>query len=105
MAEDRDSAAADAAALILAILQRQVVDPLAPAGKILQSIRPVYGIDWNRASILHLETETINPILCKMRNSLIPRAEYNRIADFPNGAFSASGLVHPPPPSSWSGER
>lgn len=94
-AENYDLAVGAAATLIWANLERVAADPQASTRKLIQSIRPLYGIAWNRAVIIQLKTERMNPLVCKLRNSLLPRTEYNRLATFIKESFSAVGLIPP----------
>ena len=93
--ENRDLVVGAAASLVWANLERVAADPLAPARKLIQAIRPVYGIAWNRAVIIQLGTENTNPLFCKLRNSLLPREEYTRLDTFIKDAFSAVGMIPP----------
>ena len=63
--------------------------------KFPQAIRPIYGIAWHMAVVMQLKTENMNPALCKLRNSLLPRSEYGRVANFIKEAFPAGGLIPP----------
>ena len=94
-AAKRVSAIRAAASLIWPNMERQISDPLAPAARIIQAIRPIYGIAWNRAVVMQLKTENMNPVFCKLRNSLLPRPEYDRLANFAKEAFSALGSIPP----------
>ena len=99
--ENQDKAAGGEEALVWSNLARQVSDPDTPANKIVQAIRPAYGISWNLAGALHVETDLMNPVFCLPRSSRLPRSEYGRLAEFLKLACSASGVI---PPSSSYGE-
>ena len=95
-ADNRDFAVAAAASLVWSNLSRSIAGTLTPAKKIAQAIIPVYGIAWNKAVITQLNrAENMDPILCKLRNPLLPRSEYERLANFLNEAFAAVGAIPP----------
>ena len=68
---NRDSAVGAAAILIWNNLIRVVSDREAPACRLAEAIKPVYGITWNRAVIKLVKREVMNDTLCKLRNSLL----------------------------------
>ena len=92
---NRDAAAAAAAKLIWGNLSRMISAPLTPANGIVPAIRPVYGVVWNRAVIKLLTTAPIHDALWNLRNSILPRSEYDRIEAFLNAAWSDAGEFQP----------
>ena len=85
---NRDAVTAAAVTLILDNLARQISDQMTHANRIVPSIRPVYGIVWNRAVIRMLTTCRIHDMLRMLLHPLLPRPEYGRLAALLKAAFS-----------------
>ena len=93
--ENHDDAITAADQLVIDSVFRCVADTKASAHNISFASAPVFGINWNRKVIVRITignrsgTDALNQILCKMRNSPLPRSDYERAGDLLKKAFVA----------------
>ena len=94
--KNADRATAQAPKLVWNNLARQVNLRRPIRAQMLESVIPVYGIAWDKAVINYLATNRINDIPTLMRRSeAFPKKEYDRLASFMLGAYSAAGSFPP----------
>ena len=74
-----DIVTAEAAKLIWGNVARQVGMPNMSASEMCTSIRPVYGIVWNRTIVDNVATKRINDEPARLRNSALPPKDYQRL--------------------------
>ena len=96
--ENHDDAITAADQLVIDSVFRCVADTKASAHNISFASAPVFGVNWNRKVIARITignrsgTDALNQILCKMRNSPLPRSDYERAGDLLKKAFVAPAV-------------
>ena len=93
--EHQDKATGEAARVVIANLQKQLGTPGLSAGAHTKLLIPVYGLNWNRNVIRFVATNELNNLFVRLRNSALPKVEYDRLTTFFNRAFAASNLFPP----------
>lgn len=83
-----DIATASAAIIIVDNAAKISGDFKASPSTIREAIPPIYGLTWNRTVCSHFEGGRLNAVLAKVRNSALPREEYERLASFWKQAIS-----------------
>ena len=78
--EKVDTATAAAATIVWDNLARQINSKTGTPDKLKTAVLAVYGLTWNRAVLAAVSTDRICNVLALLRNSSIPRQEYDRLA-------------------------
>ena len=94
--ENLDAAEAAAARVVLGKLNLQLALRDVSARGLSQSPAPLYGVTWNRDVINLVAQDPVNNLFVRLRNSFLPRAEYDRLSTFP------MQITAPPVPSQLS---
>lgn len=89
-AEGADKEAVAAAEIIIGRLSCVIGSKENTAARLTSALAPVYGVAWNRMILTRCDTKRINAILVRLRNSLLPRNQYDRLVDFWLDAYFAS---------------
>ena len=93
--ENRDNAILEAAKLDFDHAWRRVFDEQATARSISLAVVPLLGIRWSKKIIVALDrrqnNRRVNQLLAKVRNSALPRAEYDRMEDLSKLAYFTPG--------------
>ena len=88
-----DYAIIEAAELAFDHAWRGVFDPTATASRISTALVPLFGISWSKKVIVAVDqrplNRKINQLLGRVRNSPLPRTDYDRLADLFKFAFYA----------------
>ena len=90
-----DAATAAAAQIIWDNLACQVGSKKGTSSKLKTAVMAVYGITWGGNFLTVVSTDRICNVLALLRNSSFPRKEYDRLADFLKGGYSASNDFPP----------
>ena len=98
--ENLDTAAAAAGKVIMGKLNRQLGQRDISARELSRALIPLYGITWNRAVINLVVKDSINNLFVRLRNSPLPRAEYDRLSTFFKKAY-ATACSLPPDMVEW----
>ena len=98
---NRDLATARAAELVLANLERQLVDPTNPIKLISQALLPVFGIRWDADVIRRVSPGRLRKILWSLRNSKLSTQDYNRVRDLWVTGFGQEIIF----PAAWEAWR
>ena len=92
---NRDNATLEAANLAFDYAWRRVFDEQAAAQSISLADAPLFGIRWSKKIIAALDRRQNNrrgnQLLAKVRNSALPRIEYDRLGDLFKRAYFAPG--------------
>ena len=88
--ENLDAASASAAKVVLEKMNRQMGHRDISAIELSQSPIPLYGITWNRDVINLVANDSIINLYVRLRNSPLPRAEYDRLSTFYKKAYGDS---------------
>ena len=80
--DNADTATADAAQIIWDNMACQVNSSTGTAAKLKTAVTAVYGITWGRNVITAVSTDGVCRVLDFLRNSSIPRQEYDPLEDF-----------------------
>ena len=82
---NRDNAILEAAKLAIDYAWRRVFDEQADAQSISLAVAPLFCIRWGKKIIVSLDrrqnNRRVNQLLAKVRNSALPRIEYDRMGD------------------------
>ena len=92
---NRSIAVAAAARLVLSGVDKVLNDPRAPAQALSEAIIPIFGIRWNRE--VCQRTGGINNMLCRLRNSMLPKADYLKLREL----FKEVLFLNGPLPPNW----
>ena len=91
--QNRDDAIFAAAKLAFDYARRRVFDEQATAQSIALSVVPLFGIRWGKKiaadSGRRQNDRRVNQLLAKVRNSALPRIEYDRLGDLFKLAYFA----------------
>ena len=92
---NQDAAVAAASHQVVENFPHGSSDPQASANSISTALAPILGISWNKRVISRVRigprsrTYLFNQLLCKLRNSRLPRAAYQRADDLFKKAYFA----------------
>ena len=97
-ADNADRHAAAAAEVTLRRLAFQIGPKDSSAASLSEALIPVYGLPWNRMILARCDANRLNEIPAMIRNSPLPRTEYDRLSAFWMGAYisaasSPTGMV------------
>ena len=98
--ENLDTAAAAAAKVVLEKLNRQLAQRDISARDLSQAVVPLFGSTWNRNVINLVVKDSINKLFARLRNSPLPRADYDRLSAFFKKAY-ATACSLPPDMVEW----
>ena len=88
--ENLDTAASAAGKVISEKLNRQLGERDISARGLSQALIPLYGITWNRTVINLVVKDSVNNLFVRLRNSPLPRTEYDRLSAFFKKAYGAA---------------
>ena len=90
-----DIAVASAAIIVIDNASRIVGDTKASPQVIREALIPIYGLTWTRAIFARFKQGRLNGFLAKIRNSSLPRSEYERLASFWKQAYEVDSQFLP----------
>ena len=77
----RDLATAQAARLVLNNLAKHLFCRSTTRKQLIEALIPVFGIRWDVRVLRRIGTKRLLELLCALRNSAVPRPEYDRISE------------------------
>ena len=90
-----DIAVASAAIIVVNNAFKILGDTRASSEVIREAIMPIYGITWTRPIFARFKQGRLNSFLAKVRNSTLPRSEYDRLASFWKQAYEVQSQLLP----------